>query len=44
MLSIGKEEFEFEFLNVYIFGSKNLFLNGVLKFNVELFYWDYEDQ
>ena len=43
-LSTGKEEFEPEFLNAYTLGSKNLFLNGVLKLNAELFYWDYEDQ
>ncbi|MCE2441525.1 MAG: TonB-dependent receptor [Candidatus Latescibacteria bacterium] len=43
-LAFGHETFEPEFLDAYTLGSKNLFMDGRLQLNAELFYWEYEDQ
>lgn len=36
--------YEPEYLDAFTIGSKNLFWDGRLQLNAELFYWDYEDQ
>ncbi|MCZ0954372.1 MAG: TonB-dependent receptor [Rhodospirillaceae bacterium] len=36
--------YEPEFIDAYTVGSKNWFLDSALQLNVELFYWEYQDQ
>lgn len=43
-LSFGHETFEPEFMDAYTLGLKNVFMDGRLRLNAELFYWEYEDQ
>lgn len=43
-LSTGREEYEPEYLDAFTLGSKNFLMDGQLKLNIELFYWDYKDQ
>jgi iron complex outermembrane recepter protein len=33
-----------EYVDAYTIGAKNRFLDGRMQLNVELFYWDYQDQ
>lgn len=40
----GRNYSDPETLTAYTIGSKNRFLGNTLQFNVEAFYWDYEDQ
>jgi len=40
----GRNYSEPEDLTAYTIGSKNRFLDDTLQLNLELFYWDYEDQ
>ena len=42
--SFGNEEYDPEFIDAYTIGSKNRFLDNTLELNLELFYWEYEDQ
>lgn len=43
-LTTGREEYEPEYIDAYTIGSKNFLMDGQVKLNLELFYWDYEDQ
>lgn len=36
--------YDSEFIDAYTVGSKNRFAGGTVQFNVEAFYWEYEDQ
>mgnify|MGYP001827324665 FL=1 len=33
-----------EYIDAFTFGSKNRFLDNTVQLNIELFYWEYEDQ
>lgn len=43
-LSQGNETYKPEYIDAYTIGSKNRFLDNTFELNVELFYWDYQDQ
>ncbi|WP_321396802.1 TonB-dependent receptor [Emcibacter sp.] len=43
-ITIGREDYEPEFIDAYTIGSKNRFLDNRLELNIELFYWKYRGQ
>ena len=44
ILTPGGVPFDPEFIDAYTIGSKNRFFDNRLQANIELFWWDYEDQ
>jgi len=43
-LSPSAAQYKPEYIDAYTIGSKNRFADGRAQLNVELFYWDYQDQ
>ncbi|WP_417318717.1 TonB-dependent receptor [Emcibacter sp.] len=43
-VTIGRENYEPEFIDAYTIGSKNRFFDDRLELNLELFYWKYDGQ